>query len=80
METQNILNYTSRGRTDSVFELMKTPNWKITLQQGQIKPLQWLVYFNDTTGLKAVLENDGDLTSLFLDEEFFIFVQQKSII
>ncbi|MBK9726628.1 MAG: hypothetical protein IPO86_00775 [Saprospiraceae bacterium] len=80
METQNILNYTSRGRTDSVFELMKTPNWKITLQQGQIKPLQWLVYFNDTTGLKAVLENDGDITSLFLDEEFFIFVQQKSII
>ncbi|MGB3085659.1 MAG: hypothetical protein WBB21_13125 [Saprospiraceae bacterium] len=59
---------------------MKTPNWKITLQQGQIKPLQWLVYFNDTTGLKAVLENDGDITSLFLDEEFFIFVQQKSII
>lgn len=39
METQNILNYTSRGRTDSIFELMITPNWKITLQQGQIKPL-----------------------------------------
>lgn len=80
METQIIMDYISRERTDSVFELMKTPNWKITLQQGQIKPLQWLVYFNDTTGLKAALENDGDLTSLFLDEEFFIFVQQKSII
>ena len=66
---QKILDYISRGRTDFIIELMKASNWQEILQQGTVKPLQWLVYYNDTTGLRAVLENGGDLSSINIDGE-----------
>jgi len=69
MEINEILNLISRGRTDYIFHLMKKSNWKEILRKGSIKPLQWLVYYNDTTGLRAVLENDGNLDSINLNKE-----------
>ncbi len=53
MDVHKIIEYISRGRTDFIFDLFKISNWKDLLYQGQIKPLQWLVYYNDTTGLKS---------------------------
>jgi len=69
MDKETILDRISRGRTDLVFELLKLPNWQTALHEGQIKPLQWFVYYNDTTALKAVLDACGDLTSIDLNEE-----------
>ena len=69
MKTEKILEYISRGRTDFIIELMKSPDWKELLHQGSIKTLQWLVYYNDTTGLRAVLENGGSLDSIDLNGE-----------
>lgn len=69
MNLENILSYISRGRTDYIFHLMKNDNWNDLLNQGRIKPLQWLVYYNDTTGLRAVLESGGTLESISLDNE-----------
>jgi uncharacterized protein len=69
MEVQKIFESISRGRTDYILELMKIPGWKDLLHQGQIKPLQWLVYYDDTTGLKAVLEQGGDLSSININNE-----------
>ena len=69
MEVKTILEYISRGRTDYVIDLMKQPNWQDLLQEGPVKPLQWLVYYNDTTGLKAVLSNGGNLNSIDLNAE-----------
>jgi len=69
MDTEKILDLISRGRTDFIFELISKPNWKIILHEGQIKPLQWLVYYNDTTGLRAVLESGGNLDSINLNKE-----------
>lgn len=69
MKFSDILNYISRGRTDFILELMKHPGWPEVLMEGQVKPLQWLVYYNDTTGLKAVMENGGNLDSLDLNAE-----------
>lgn len=69
MEADKILEYISRGRTDFIFELMKQPQWKEYLQQGVIKPLQWLVYYNDTTGLKAVVDKGGNLDSIDVNTE-----------
>jgi ankyrin repeat protein len=68
-EVNKILDLISRGRTDFVVELMKKPNWKELLHKGSVKPLQWLVYYNDTTGLRAVLENGGDLSSIDINSE-----------
>ncbi len=39
-------------------------NWQEILQEGHVKPLQWLVYYNDITALRAVLENEGNLDSI----------------
>jgi len=69
MDSQTILDRISRGRTDLVFELMKLPDWRSVLHEGDFRPLQWFVYYNDTTALKAVLDAGGDLSSIDLDQE-----------
>lgn len=69
MEVTKILNLIGRGRTDYIFELLKKPDWQELLKQGPIKPLQWLVYYNDTTALKAILEAGGSLESIDLNAE-----------
>ena len=69
MDKSEILDRISRGRTDLVFELLKLDRWKDVLFEGQVKPLQWFVYYNDTTALKAVLNAGGDLNSINLNSE-----------
>jgi uncharacterized protein len=69
METEKIIELISRGRTDYIFDLLKQPNWIETLHKGQVMPLQWLVYYNDTTALKAVLKEGGSLDSINLNDE-----------
>ena len=69
MKKKQILDNIGRGRTDLVFDLLELPDWEETLREGRIKVLQWFVYYNDVTALKAVLEAGGDLSSISLDEE-----------
>ncbi len=69
METDKILAYLSRGRTDFIFQLLQKSNWQELLNEGQVKPLQWLVYYNDTTALRAVLNAGGNLSSIDLNSE-----------
>ena len=69
MEASKTIELISRGRTDFIIELIKKPNWKELLKEGRIKPLQWLVYYNDLTGLRAVLENGGSLESININDE-----------
>lgn len=69
MEVDKIIEFISRGRSDYIFDLLKQPNWKGILLEGQVKPLQWLVYYNDTTALKAVLREGGSLESINLNDE-----------
>lgn len=69
MDINDILHRISCGRTDYIIQLMCFPEWKKILNQGRIKPLQWLVYFNDTTGLRAILENGGTLESIDINAE-----------
>lgn len=69
MDSKKIVELISRGRTDYIVDLLKRPDWKEELHKGQVKPLQWLVYYNDTTGLRAVLQAGGDLESIDLNEE-----------
>lgn len=69
ISTEKILEYISKGRTDLIFQLMKVDNWKDLLNQDPVKPLQWLVYYNDTTALRAVLEFGGSLDSIDLNQE-----------
>ena len=69
MTIEQTLNYISRGRTDFIFRLMRQPGWKDALHQGHVKPLQWLVYYNDTTALRAVLEAGGNLSSIDVNGE-----------
>lgn len=68
MDKAYLLDRISRGRTDLVFDLLRLPDWRTALHEGRIKPLQWFVYYNDVTALKAVLEAGGDLDSLDLND------------
>jgi len=69
MQAEKIVDYISKGRTDFIFQLLKLSDWKDILNEGQIKVLQWLVYYDDTTALKAVLESGGNLDSINIDKE-----------
>ncbi len=69
MEKEALLDLISRGRTDLVFDLLALPDWRSILEEGDVKPLQWFVYYNDTTALKAVMNAGGDLKSINLDTE-----------
>lgn len=69
MDKEQILDRISRGRTDLVFDLLALPDWQDILREGDVKAMQWFVYYNDTTALKAVLSAGGDLSSVDLDQE-----------
>ncbi|MBL7732187.1 MAG: ankyrin repeat domain-containing protein [Chitinophagaceae bacterium] len=69
MQAAEITGYISRGRTDLFVELLKLPGWQDILHEGQIKPLQWLVYYNDVTALRLLLDKGGNLDSINLDDE-----------
>jgi len=69
MEVEKIVELISKGRTDYIFQLIRNPDWKELLHQGPVRPLQWLVYYNDTTALRAVLEAGGNLDSINLNAE-----------
>lgn len=69
MDKSELLDRISRGRTDLVFELLKLPDWQNVLHDGEVKPLQWFVYYNDITAIKAVLNAGGDLSSIDLNRE-----------
>lgn len=69
MKKETVLDHISRGRTDLVFDFLRLSDWRSILHEGQIRVLQWFVYYNDTTALKAVLEIGGDLHSLNLNAE-----------
>jgi uncharacterized protein len=69
MQAEKIVDYISRGRTDFIIELLKLPDWKSLLNEGHIKPLQWLVYYNDTTALKLVVDAGADLSGINVNNE-----------
>ena len=69
MDKTNILDLISRGRTDLVFDLLDLPDWQDVLSEGDVTPLQWFAYYNDTTALKAVLHAGGNLASIDIDRE-----------
>ena len=69
MDEATILDRIRRGRTDLVFELLGLENWSELLFEGRVRVLQWLVYYDDVTALRAVLRAGGDLDSIDLDEE-----------
>ena len=69
MTKTEIFGRISRGRTDLVFEFLSLPNWREALHEGQVKAMQWFVYYNDVTALKAILEARGGLSSIDLNDE-----------
>lgn len=69
MDKAEILDRIAKGRTDLVFDLLALPDWRSALTEGQVKPLDWFIYYNDVTALKAVLAAGGDLGSVDLDAE-----------
>ncbi len=69
MERDVILKRIAEGRTDLVFEFLQLTDWRELLGRDSVGVLQWFVYYNDTTALKAVLAAGGDLASLDLDAE-----------
>ena len=68
-DKETILGKISRGRTDLVFDLLSMPDWRAAVSDGNVNALQWFVYNNDITALKAVLNAGGDLGSIDLDQE-----------
>jgi ankyrin repeat protein len=69
VDKEAICDHISRGRTDLVFDLLRLPDWRGVLREGSTTVLQWFVYYNDVTALKAVLAAGGDLGGLDLNNQ-----------
>ena len=69
MQPEKIIELISKGRTDFIFQFLQIQNWKNYINEGPVKLLQWLVYYNDTTALRAVLQAGGNLESINLNSE-----------
>jgi ankyrin repeat protein len=69
MNRGDIIDRISRGRTDLVFDLLRAPDWRTALNEGEVKPLSWFVYYGDVTAMKAIEAAGGDLASIDLDTE-----------
>jgi hypothetical protein len=69
MDQEEILAWIAGGRTDRILDLVALPDWRDILRQGEVKPLQWLVYHGDVTALKMVRAAGDDLSSIDLDRE-----------
>ena len=69
MSSNHIISYISRGRTDLIFDFLQLPDWKERLHDGPVQLIQWLVYFNDPTAIKAILQSGGDLSSIDINGE-----------
>ena len=69
MNPTEIINHISRGRTDYILKLFQHENWKEYLSQGAVKPIQWLVYYDDLTAIRLILDKGGDLNSININDE-----------
>lgn len=69
MEADKLVDRISRGRTDLVFELLGRPDRNVLLAAGPVTVLQWFVYYNDVTALRAVLAAGETLGPIDLDRE-----------
>lgn len=69
MKAREIISLISKGHTAYILDLLKLPDWRQQLDTGPVRPMQWLVYYNDLTGLRAVLEAGGSLNSIELNAE-----------
>lgn len=65
MAQGDVADLISRGRTDLVFELLRTPAGRQQLPGL----LTWFVYYNDLTALRAVLDAGLELSGLDLGRE-----------
>ena len=69
MSADQILEAISKGRTDFIFQFLKLKDWKERLEHGQVRLMQWLVYYNDLTALKLIVQAGATLKSIELDSE-----------
>ena len=69
MKVEKIKEYISGGRTDYIHKLFEHNNWKEILNEGPVKLIQWLVYYDDLTAIKSILVHGGDLSSIDLNQE-----------
>ena len=69
MNSSEMMNAISRGRTDLIFEFMQRTDWQETARQGPVALHSWLVYFDDVTALRALLRGQYELSQDELDAE-----------
>ncbi|MBX2817232.1 MAG: ankyrin repeat domain-containing protein [Saprospiraceae bacterium] len=69
MSPEQITRKLAKGRTEYIIPFCHLEDWQERLHQGSVKPLQWLVYYNDLTALKYVLQRGGNFSSIDLDSE-----------
>lgn len=69
MGNEELLRLIAKGRTDLIFEVLSKPDWEGLLMLDRINVIQWLVYYNDLTALKAVELKGFDFSKINLNSE-----------
>ena len=69
MQADDLINRISKGRTDAILDLCTLENWQSLVERDAVTLWQWLVYFNDVTGLRFLAERYGSLGSMHVTGE-----------
>ncbi|MEB2777569.1 ankyrin repeat domain-containing protein [Algoriphagus sp. D3-2-R+10] len=69
MNSQEIAMRIASGRTDTVLELLTLPNWKELIISDEPSLFQWLIFYDDVTGLRLVEKEGLDVKSLNLNND-----------
>ena len=63
------MNAIGSGRTDLIFDLLEQEDWQEIARAGPVALHSWLVYFDDVTAFRALLQSEYNLPQRELDEE-----------
>ncbi len=68
-DSDRLLDLIAKGRTDLILDLLALPDGPALAGSGRVSALQWLVYYGDTTGLRAAKRAGCDFSGFDFGRE-----------
>lgn len=64
MTAGSLLERISKGHTDALVALLQCDDWHSAITQQRVSVWNWLVYYNDVTGLRLLMDRLGQCDAL----------------
>ena len=74
--TEQLLERISKGHTDALVALLQQDHWQTAISEQRVSVWNWLVYYNDVTGLRLLFDRLGhcdalDMNAALVEASFY---------